>query len=295
MNSNDRSPWLVTLRGLGLGLGVIAATSMGFASAQSVRTLRAERYELDAGATARVHFATRNDDAGRDERSAWPASLDWAFVRVAGTQTNHDALVPRDAKDSSVELVLESPGVAMIATDAAPRVETVRGSDLVEFLAARVGPSARPAGWRDAGAADSLVVRRLESSKLFVRVLGAEGFLPRSATAQSKTGQRFELRPLADPTSVRVRGDLPLRVYLPGDALGAKVLARHVASGRTQTFLTDRGGTGFFSVTLSGLWTIEAHHVRRLEPGNGADWEIATATLTFEVPHLDPRETEEAR
>ena len=102
----------------------------------------------------------------------------------------------------------------------------------------------------------------------------------------------MELRPLADPTSVRLRSDLPLKVYVPrGESQGVMVRARHHETGRTQSFLAGPGGTGYFTVSASGVWTVEAHQPVRLEDDPDADWEIASATLTFAVAAGDPRET----
>ena len=90
---------------------------------------------------------------------------------------------------------------------------------------------------------------------------------------------------------MRVKSDLPLRIYLPfGKREGVKVIARHLESGRTQSFLTDAVGAGFFSVSVPGVWVVEVHGARRLEDDPDADWEIHSATLTFEVPVWDPRE-----
>ena len=109
-------------------------------------------------------------------------------------------------------------------------------------------------------------VRRLESTKLLVRVIGEERWQPNSATAQSKTGQQAELRPLADPTSVALKSDLPLRAYLPANSkAGNKVTALHLESGRSQSFLTDAMGSGFFTVSVAGVWTVAAHCRASLE------------------------------
>ena len=86
---------------------------------------------------------------------------------------------------------------------------------------------------------------------------------------------------------------MPLRVYVPNpEKSGTRVIARHLASGTRQSFLTDRVGTGYFTVDQPGVWIVEAHHATRLVDDPEADWEIHTATLTFEVPSWDPRKQE---
>jgi len=262
------------------------------ASAQGVDYLLLDRYELASGGELTLRFERERE--GELARAAWPGSFDWLFVRVAGHQETMTELGPADASEDFVRLRTTRPGITLIGADRPERVERVDAAELRAFLAAKVGPRSLPAGWRETlgggGRAGGLRVRRVESAKALVRVLGGQDWRPNSATAQSKTGQRVEIRPLADPTSVQVKSDLPVKVYLPGAKRGVAVTARHVDSGRTQTFFTDDGATGFFTVSVSGLWTVEAHAARPLPDDPGADWEVATATLTFEVPHWDPRE-----
>ena len=53
-------------------------------------------------------------------------------------------------------------------------------------------------------------VRRVESATTMVRVPTPDGRALSSATAMSKTGQAVEIRPLFDPTVLRVGRDIPL-------------------------------------------------------------------------------------
>jgi len=270
---------------------LIPASGAGV-QAQSTSALRADRHELAVHESLRVRFDGRRKDAVA--RGDWPEEFDWFLVRVAGTQLNLAAPSAADPGSGSFELVLSRPGVTLLAADRKPRIEEVTPRELRAFLRRLTGPATLPADWQRGQGKRTLRVRRQESSKLLVRVVGDEGWLPNSATAQSKTGQRVEIRPLGDPTSVRLRTDMPLRVYVPNpEKAGTRVLAHHLASGRTQTFLTDREGTGYFTVDEPGVWLVEAHHALRLAEDPEADWEVHTATLTFEVPSWDPRELEE--
>ena len=276
---------------------LLVLTSADAYARQASRFLQLDRYELEAGSDVVLHF--EDELGGMRTHAGWPTGFDWLFVRVRGGQTNLRDVRPDDAGKAAGEgkgsegdvatLRLSEAGITLLAADAHPRVETLSARAWSTWTAARLGPDHAPS---PPGAEPGPVrVRRLESTKALARVLGADGWRPNSATAQSKTGQRAEIRPLADPTSVRVKADLPLRIYLPVEQRsGTKVIARHVASSREQSFLTDGGGTGFFTVSLSGLWTIEAHSAHPLEDDPDADWEVFSATLVFEVPHLDPRE-----
>jgi hypothetical protein len=254
-------------------------------AAQSVTALRADRHELATMERLGVRFD--RERGGVLEQAAWPGEFEWFLVRVAGGQTNRQSLI-------SPQLLLSESGVTLLAADRKPRIEEVTPRELRTFFRSRVGPATLPGVSLGRGGEQGLRVRRLESSKLLVRVVGEEGWLSNSATAQSKTGQRVEIRPMGDPTSVKVRTDMPLRIYVPNpEKAGTKVIARNLASGKRQTFLTDRVGTGYFTVDQPGVWLVETHHARRLFDDPEADWEIHTATLTFEVPSWDPRELED--
>jgi hypothetical protein len=272
-------PLLVTLALLGL--------SFPAPSQQTNRFLRADRWEMLVGESVHVRF--QDLGPGEPRNVPWPGRFDWFFVRAGGGQEN--LFDPRtSAGKDALELMVDRPGITMIGADCAGRIERVGAAELRLFLRTRIGPKTLAEGWEKALVGDALRVRRIESAKVLVRVLGKEGFLPNSATAQSKTGQAVEIRPLADPASVPVKSDLPLRIYVPNPAKAwTKVIARHIATARTQTFLTDSFGSGFFTITVAGVWAVEAHHAR-VAPDEAADWEIYSATLTFEVPPGDPRQ-----
>ena len=273
-----------------LRLALVLATIPGLGQAQSTRFLQSDRWELAIGERLEIDFQARRE--GTLEAVPWPARFDWFFVRAGGGQTNLDD--PRVAEGRrTLELTAERAGITLIAADRPAYVEPIAKGDLRVFLAENVGRSTLKKldlAALNAFDGEALRVRRIESTKALLRVLGKEGFLPNSAVAQSKTGQAVEIRPLADPTSVPVKSDLPLRVYVPNPGKqGTKVIARHLGTGRTQTFFTDRMGAGFFTINMAGLWMVEAHHARPAKDEN-ADWEIHTATLTFEVPPGDPRQ-----
>ncbi len=276
--------------------GVLLTLLAGGLQAQEVRYLVAGRFEAAAGQELTVSFARRGATSVDElERAPWPAGFAHALVRAGGGQRNLAAFAPDRPGEDFVQLALEAPDVTLIASDPTPTVEALSATDLALFIAAHIPTERLPADWRARLSSGSMRVRRLESQKVLVRVVGAEGWMPNSSTAQSKTGQPVELRPLADPTSASLHSDLPLRAYLPaGSKRGARVIATHVATGRRQSFLTDREGTGFFTVTAAGVWTVEVHHARPLEGEERerfeADWELSSATLTFEAPHWDPRQ-----
>ena len=293
-------PWTV--------LGLLLAPSV---AGQTVRYLQTDVDEVRAGSELRVHLT--EERAGRWRRGAWPGNatgnatgadtgadtgtgsdtnndIEWLFLRSAGTQKNLHEAAPDDEAGESFGMPVAEPGICMVGLQPRARVVNVPGPELREFLALRLSPETLPAGWREQLPAAPVRVWHIESSKLLVRVRGAEDGSPPSATAQSKAGQPVEIRLLADPTLVPLKHDLPLRVYLPGPrSAGILVLARHADSGRVQSFFTDPRGTGFFTLTGPGWWTVEVHAVRPLPEDDTADWELHTATLSFQVPARDNR------
>jgi hypothetical protein len=286
-----RPPALVRSSLLLVVLAVLAAG----AHAQSVRTLVPDRYDLVAGDP--VDLRIGEEAAGERATVAWPeARIRWLFVRVAGTQENLHEVPPLDDGLDFARLRVAHAGVALVGLELEPCLERIPTKELVGFLGKRVGRRTLPVGWRWLVDEEVARVRRIESTKLLLPTIDENGALPSSADAQGKSGQRVEIRPLADPTAVRVGRDLPVRVYLPpGGSSGARVIATHVPSARTTGFTTRPCGTGHFTVDAPGLWSLEAHHARPLPRDPEADWELSTATLSFVVPPQADATEEEGR
>ena len=268
-----------------LGPAALLAACASLAAAQSVKYLSPNTYRARIGDQLRLHVDI--GDALKPQRAAWPAeTIDWLFVRVAGTQENlHEKRVqPARAQDDFLRVGLTRPGITLIGFDTTPTVTQMRGGDLQAFLGRYVEPASLPDPRPAFGPAAVLKVRRIESTKTLVRVEGGEAGRTPSATAQSKSGQAVEIRPLADPTMVTVGSDLPLRAYVRGSKqAGARMLATSVAGGKTQQVTTDSSGSAHFQITHTGLWRIEFHHAELLKDDSAADWAIHSATLTFEV------------
>ncbi|MCP5111763.1 MAG: DUF4198 domain-containing protein, partial [bacterium] len=213
-------------------------------------------------------------------------AVGWFFARVSGTQDNYaeDRLRQAAADQKAITLPLEHSGVLLAGLDKKPAIEQVQGRELLAFLGARTAFKTARGESRAVNPRRIYRVRRFESAKVLVRVPGPGGEAPHSATAQSKTGQLVEIRPLADPTSIAVGSDLPIRVYAGGEKRsGAMVLATNVSTGKSQKLTTDPVGAADFNVNASGLWRVEFHHAQKLEQDPDADWLIYSATLSFEV------------
>lgn len=258
---------------------VVAVLAMsGAAAGQSALFLAPESYGPEADGSVEVAFERRGVDTAA---AAWPEGVEWVFVRGGGTQENRWAL-EAGAREGSAELPLARAAVTMIGVDLAARVEEIGGKELRAFVEARGDEASRAAAAGLAGEG-AVRVRRVESAKAIVRARGAPAGA--SSTAVDKSGQRVEIRMLSDPTAAEVGSDVPVRAYVQGDKLASsRVVATHVASGRTAEVVTDEGGIGWWRVSEAGAWRLEMHHLRRVEGEAEAAWELHSATVVFETP-----------
>lgn len=228
----------------------------------------------------------------------WDAEpVDWLFVRGEGTQRNIDA-VQTSGPEGKVTLVPVDPRhLALVGADLEPRDLELDAAHARAFLHACFPDGEIPASWTEVLERDPVRLRRIECSKLLVRS-ETDGPLPApSAVAQSKTGQRVEIRPLADPTVAGVGGDLPFRMYDTRPSAELRALtAYHAESGARGQITFDGKGFGFLRLHAAGRWVVEAHFAGL----DGDVIEIESATLSFTTleariePDIEP-ETEEPR
>lgn len=261
---------------------LLVALAVTPAMAQTVSYLEPDSFLHTAEGALELSLV--RERGGERARTPWPAADEraWLFVRADGTQENL-AEVPRlGAQEDRTRVDLRHVDANLIGLDLAPRVESVPREEWRRFLAERVAaaPTGLPPETR---------VRRVESMKLLVRLAAPGDVRTPSATAQSKTGQTLELRPLADPTCVPEGADLPFRVYVPdGDPVGLRLVARHLSTGEIQTSPVRAGGIADVHISAPGRWTVEVHQLVDVpvEGGGdaGPDVELRTATLAFEAP-----------
>ncbi len=264
-----------------------AAAASTRALAQSISFLQPDRYQLADEGEVAVHVSSRTAEALR--AVAWPArDLDWFYFRTAGTQENIDAANALKPGEEFVRLALHEPDAALIGIDRKPWIEQVSGADLRKFLELDVAPGAMPADWRERSAKETLRVRHVECAKLFVRMTKTTGegkdAWKGSATAPSKVGQRSEIRPLTDPTTIALGSDLPLRIAWADSASpDVMIVARQPAAG-TRLATLAKHGAGWFTVNASGEWLVEVHRAKALTGDPTADWELESATISFVAP-----------
>ncbi|MFG0259085.1 MAG: hypothetical protein ACF8LK_01925, partial [Phycisphaerales bacterium JB041] len=188
-----------------------------------------------------------------------------------------------------VSWVASEPGVLLLGADLEPRDETVSSGSFASFLE-RVLPASRRAALAGLLEADGprgdVKVHRVESWKALVRVEARDAEPVSIAT--SKTGQAVEIRPLMDPTAIVPGSDLAVRVYsrVPGPADGL-VLATNVTTGEVVRAPTNETSLAVVPIDEPGRWRLEFHAVEPREAGpaggDGPEWAVHTATLTFDV------------
>lgn len=224
----------------------------------------------------------------RGEAVSWEARpAKWFFVRTGGTQDNFDE-APRgaagggDAGEAHVaRVVVPLAGIAVIGADLREEVVSVDAAELAAFCEAHTTVAEGAQGALKA-AVGVQRVQRIESATTLVRI-GERGREQARSAAVGKTAQAVEIRPLMDPLTMRVGGDIAVRVYVGGGGhRGARVFASSLGSGRVQEFTADRSGIGHFAMHEGGAWRIETHHLARGNVDDGeAPWVLYTATLTF--------------
>ncbi len=258
----------------------ILAVTAASAAPPTTLFLEPNRHTVGAGESVELRFLT---GATKDAQpTAWPAEeIAWMLVRGGPTQENRHDVRPARAGDNFVAVEVKHAGVTVIGIDRRPAIIDLTAAELRAYLKDTVPPSPATRNLAEVAPDKKLRVRHIASAKTLVRAgTDAAG----SALAVAKTGQGVELLPLLDPTAAPPGSDLPLVTYIDGAKVaGLHVQATHVATGRTASFFSDAGGSGYFPLSEAGVWRVELHHAEPLVGDPGADWAVYNATLTFEV------------
>lgn len=266
-------------------LCAVAATA-SVASGQAGLFLVPDAYTTSTG----VPFAisVRQGHAASWNESNWPNPVDWLFVRAAGAQTNMGAGdAPKPDARGRAALTIDHAGVAMIGMELAP-TDSDWAPAVVREFAAR-------ANREDPCLTAPMPVRYVRSAVTLIHATDAAGGAGTDSSATSKAGLQVEIRPLMDPTRMQPGGDIPMRVYLEGDAAaGGTVHATHMPTGRTQRVKADAKGIAPLRIDAAGEWRLEFHEFRKAR-AEGEAALAASATLTFEVPAVEAPVEPEAK
>lgn len=107
------------------------------------------------------------------------------------------------------------------------------------------------------------------------------GFQLRDPGLTGKVGQRIEVTPYISPPSLRVGGDLPVRVYFEGSAQKNATVKAYQPDGKTVSKISDSVGTTHFKINQPGQWVIRYQKT--------FEGETYTGELVFEVEGPKPK------
>jgi hypothetical protein len=244
---------------------------------------------------------------GRESPVSWSEHpVSWFFIRTGATQENFDdaptppappippapppvppAAPPAEAQALAATVQIPIRGVALIGADFQERVILLPAAALLA-LAKEEGLAAAAETLRDLGdiqAPTQVRVRLVNSAAVLTRARGEAGVVGEQAMSPAirKSGQAVEIRPLIDPVDSLVGGDIFIRVYLRGAAMGGgRVRATALASGVAQQVATDRSGIGHFTLSEAGGWRLSLRHLARSDADDsGSDWTLYSGTLSF--------------
>lgn len=268
------------------------------AASLRVAWLRPDRFDAKAGERLSLSLMRGTGD-GASAMNLEETASEWAFLRIRGVQENRDSLgqlsdAAPDAAEADAgkadagktEVTLARDGVAMIACDLAPRVETIDAGALRETLKDRLKPASYDelvAGIENKG---GVRVRRVESAKCLVRVAKKDG-TPGAADSQNvitKAGQRNEIRFTMDPTRAAVGSDVQFRVFAEYDkAAKAKVTVTCEEAGVSREIELDPSATGAIRLTDEGTWRVEFTAVKILKNDAEADVVVYVASAMFKT------------
>jgi hypothetical protein len=99
-------------------------------------------------------------------------------------------------------------------------------------------------------------------------------------------GQRLELVPLDDPSSLREGANLRVRLLFEGRPLADQPVTAYRRNGddvATTVVRTDPRGEAVFTIDRAGTWLLRTVHMRACERCEDADWESFWGALTFGV------------
>lgn len=112
-----------------------------------------------------------------------------------------------------------------------------------------------------------------------------KGFLASCAENSKPMGQRFEVLPQRDPTTVHVGDAVPIQVVFDGKPVEGAIITTgggH-ASAKKDALKTDKDGKANVTIEKAGLQLIKASHRVPLKDDPDADVLSLSSTMTFVI------------
>ncbi|MGH7696710.1 MAG: DUF4198 domain-containing protein [Gemmatimonadaceae bacterium] len=217
-----------------------------------------------------------------------------ADARIIGA-SDEEKIGDLSVKDSSLILRHKpsSPGQRIIAVALVARTSRTTPANLKRYIALE-GNAELADRYEREGAypkVDSLTQRAAKYAKTFVEI-GSRG--PRAFVRTA--GHTLEFVPVNDPSALRAGDSLAVRLLFRGQPVagahlhaGAAPLALPNASegGAPQekdlSVVTGSDGVAKIPLARGGLWNVRTLHAAPAAGAAGTEWEVAFATLVFEV------------
>lgn len=221
-----------------------------------------------------------------------------ADARVIGA-SNEERITDLSVKDSSLILRHKptTPGQRIVAVALVARSSRTTSANLKRYIALE-GNSELAEHYERDGAypkTDSLTQSAAKYAKTIVEI-GHGG--PRAFARN--VGHALEFIPVNDPSALRVGDSLAVRLLFRGQAVANAHLHAGVAPAPNATsedaskdlsVATDSDGVAMIPLARAGLWNARTLYAAPMR-GSAGEWEVAFATLVFEVHAPDGAQIE---
>ncbi|MEE4278593.1 MAG: DUF4198 domain-containing protein [Halieaceae bacterium] len=190
-------------------------------------------------------------------------------------------LVPSRALEGALELTgIPDPGLVCAWVQLRPRILQIDDPDDVEHYLDEIGVAE---ALRESWEADDSLWRE-SYSKVARSYLRAGDAQSGQGCIEEPTAARFDILPLADPTTLSPGDRLPLQVLFDGEPLAGQAVGT-MREGESAMPLqrSDESGRLEVSVAAGGRHMIYATNLRKAAGGDDFNWESDFITLTFDV------------
>ncbi|HEV2611038.1 MAG TPA: DUF4198 domain-containing protein [Noviherbaspirillum sp.] len=208
----------------------------------------------------------------------------------SGKSTDLMGTVPTEENRPGLQLVPRTAGTHLIAFNSHPNQVALSGDKFHAYLREEGLDDIIKRREADGTAATPGRERYRRHVKTLLRV-GSNADGKSDRTYATRTGQRLEIVPLADPLAQRAGGTLDFQFYFDGKPLaGVLVKAWHRKDGKPkndQTLIirarTDAQGKVAFSLPYAGTWMVSAVHMIATTDTPDIDWDSFWGNLTFDL------------
>lgn len=192
-------------------------------------------------------------------------------------------LAGEEDRKPQARLVLDMPGTHVVRLDRDSRLIRLEAKKFNDYLKEE-GLEGILAERKRLGESDRAGRERYWRCLKLVLRAGGKG----DDTATKTLGQKLEILPLSDPTSLKTKESLRVRILFDGKPLAGAQVARHHRGKNdkitTRTARTSDKGEAAFLLDEGGVYLVRLVHMRRATKDENADWESFWGALTFAVP-----------